>query len=393
MSPLLFAEPAFLSSSVVAPVSRVPIIARVLHVVNGEHYAGAERVQDLLADALPQLGFEAAFACLKPGRFAQARRSQTTPLFELPMQSRLDRIAVRRLAAIVREGQFALVHTHTPRSVLVGRAAAARAGVPLIHHLHSPTARDTTHRWRNWLNAAAERISLSGVDTVIAVSESVGRYGRRIGLPARRLHVVPNGVPAVDALPVRSPPRGAWTIGAVALFRPRKGLEVLLRALAQLREARLPVRLKAIGPFETPQYESSVKQLASQLGVDELIEWRGFSSNVTEELRTLDLFALPSLFGEGMPMVVLEAMAAGVPVIGASVEGVPEVARDGLEGLIVPPGDEAALACAIERFVTGEVNWSELRRNAWRRQVERYSQQAMAAGVARVYHEVLNSLA
>lgn len=391
MLPLTFAETAVLSPPLVAVTSRPPITARVLHVVNGEHYAGAERVQDLLAEALPQYGFEAAFACLKPGRFAQARRSQTAPLYELPMQSRFDLTAARRLAAVVREGQFSLLHTHTPRSVLVGRAAAAQAGVPVIHHLHSPTACDTTHRLRNWLNASVERLSLTGVEAVIAVSESIARYGRWIGLPADRLHVVPNGVPTRQTLPVRSPPRGGWTVGTVALFRPRKGLEVLLRALALLRGARLPVRLRAVGSFETPQYESRMKAFAAQLGVSELIDWRGFSANVAEELRALDLFVLPSLFGEGMPMVVLEAMAAGLPVIGTSVEGVPEVVRDGLEGLIVPSSDGRALAGAVERFVTGEVNWAEMRRNAHRRQAERYSQQAMAAGVARVYRSVLES--
>lgn len=88
-------------------------------------------------------------------------------------------------------------------------------------------------------------------------------------------------------------------------------------------------------------------------------------------------------------MVVLEAMSTGLPVIGSRVEGVPEVVRDGLEGLIVPPNDPRALASAVERFVSGDVNWTEMRRNAQRRQAERYSQRAMAAGVARVYRDVL----
>ena len=379
------------SPLVLVPETRPAITAKVLHVVNGEHYAGAERVQDLLALELPRHGFEVSFACVKPGKFRETRKSHAARLFELPMRSRVDFTSIRRLAAVIRDEHYSIVHTHTPRSALVGRLAAALAGVPVVHHLHSPTACDTTHRLRNWLNATTEWLCLSGVDAVIAVSESVGRYARRIGITAGKVCVVPNGVPTGKPLRPCSPPRAGWTLGTVALFRPRKGLEILLGALAALRSARLPVRLRAVGSFETQEYETQIKSLAARLGVSDLVEWRGFSSQVNAELNELDLFVLPSLFGEGMPMVVLEAMAAGLPVIGTNVEGVPEVVRDGLEGLIVPPGDVQALALAIERFVTGQVNWMELRRNAHRRQTERFSQQAMAAGVAAVYRRVLHS--
>ena len=381
---------ALTSPVVVVPEARPPITAKVLHVVNGEHYAGAERVQDLLALTLSQYGFEAAFVCVKPGNFAATRQSHASPLVEMPMASRFDLTSIRRLAAIIREGQFSLVHTHTPRSLFIGRLAAGLAQVPIVHHLHSPTASDTPHRLRNWLNATTERLCLTGVDAVVAVSESLARYARRIAITADKLRVVPNGVPVHGSLRPRRTPRDRWMLGCVALFRPRKGLDVLLKAVAALRQARLPVRLRVIGSFETPQYERDVKSLASGLGVSDLIEWRGFSSHVSDELDTLDLFILPSLFGEGMPMVVLEAMASGLPVIGTNVEGVPEVVRDGLEGLIVPPGDAQALAGAIERFITGEVNWTEMRRNGHRRQADRFSQQSMTAAVADVYRRVLS---
>jgi glycosyltransferase involved in cell wall biosynthesis len=387
----LSVEPA--SLAVALPEARPAVGARVMHVINGEHYAGAERVQDLLALNLPSRGFEAGFACVKPARFAQCRQAKQTPLSELPMRGRFDVAPARRLAALLREGNYSLVHTHTPRSAFIGRLAAAWVGLPVVHHLHSPTASDTTHRFRNWLNAATERASLVGVDAVIAVSQSLAEYARRIGIPPEKVVVVPNGVPSRSPLPSRSPPPATpgadWVLGTVALFRPRKGLEVLLRALAVLRVVQAPVKLRAVGSFETAQYESDIKGLAAELGVEDQVEWRGFSANVNAELDELDLFVLPSLFGEGMPMVVLEAMAAGIPVIGTNVEGVPEVVRDGLEGIIVPPGDPYALAAAIEQFVTGEVDWSELRAGAQRRQCARFSAQTMAAGVADVYRGVL----
>lgn len=375
----------------VAPVrqSAPPALAKVLHVVNGEHYAGAERVQDLLALALPEHGFEVGFVVLKAGRFKKLRQAQQTPLFELPMRSRFDLPTVTRLAALIRDEGYALVHTHTPRTAFIGRLAAARAGVPVMHHLHSPTSRDTTHGLRNWVNATAERFSLSGVDAVVAVSQSLARYARRNGVAPEKTFVVPNGVPCHLTVRPRRRPSGCWTLAAAALFRPRKGTEALLQALAILKSAGMPVRLHAVGAFESGEYEQHVKSLADKLGVEDIVDWRGFCADVNAELDVADLFVLPSLFGEGMPMVVLEAMAAGLPVIGTHVEGVPEVVRDGLEGLIVAPGDAHALAAAVERFVTGQVDWPTLAANARRRQSEGFSQQTMAAGLADVYRRVL----
>ena len=368
-----------------------PEAARVLHVVNGEHYAGAERVQDLLALRLPAQGFEVAFACLKPERFPALRRSQSSPLYEVPMRAKFDLWPAYALAELVREEGFALIHTHTARSALVGALAARWAGVPMVHHLHSPTVADTTHRVRNWLNATTERYSVRRATTVVTVSESLALYAHDRRLNRNAPVVVPNGVPTAGPLALRRTPTGRWTLGMIALFRPRKGLEVLLAALATLKQRGHDLRLRAVGGFETPEYEAAIHAEAERLGVAENIEWRGFQKNVDAELAAMDLFVLPSLFGEGMPMVMLEAMAAGVPVIGTRVEGTPEVVRDGLDGLIAEPRDPASLAAAIERCLTGQADWQALCHSAYERQTTRFSDSSMARGVAEVYRAVLGS--
>lgn len=362
---------------------------RVLHLINGEHYSGAERVQDLLALRLPDEGFDVTFACVKPGRFAEARRSQQSPLLDVPMRSRIDLSCVSRLARLLRADGFQLLHTHTPRTALVGGLAAARAGVPMIYHLHSPTARDTTHRLRNWLNAASERLSWRRACRIIAVSHSLGQYAIQRGFPRERIAVVPNGVPTTE-LPRRFDPQGTWTLGTVALFRPRKGIEVLIDALALLRIQQRPARLLAVGGFETPEYEAEIRDRIRCHQVDDLIEWTGFTRNVAAELARMDLFILPSLFGEGLPMVVLEAMASGVPVIASRVEGVPEAVRDGLDGLLAEPGNATDLAKQISRVMDGQDEWNHLRQSAFERQRTTFSDESMAAGVAAVYREVLD---
>ena len=149
------------------------------------------------------------------------------------------------------------------------------------------------------------------------------------------------------------------------------------------------MRLRAVGRFETPEYEQQIKQQVQELGITDAIDWRGFRRDVPAELATMDLFVLPSLFGEGLPFVILEAMASGVPVISTSVEGIPEAVRDGQDGLIVPPSNPEALAGAIRRIVEGQVDWQSLRHSAHQRQGCNYTDRTMAEGVAAAYESVL----
>jgi glycosyltransferase involved in cell wall biosynthesis len=304
------------------------------------------------------------------------------------MSNRIDFRVVRRLARIIRENDYKLVHAHTPRSVLVARAAAAVARVPVVYHVHSPTRRDSTHRWQNHVNHWIERLSLLGVPALITVSESLRRHMIAAGYAAPTVFTVPNGVPAAVQRRGSTAPGAVWTIGTAALFRPRKGIEVLLEALAVLDQLRFPVQLLAVGPFESAQYEREVMQRVHQLRLEKRIEWTGFTTDVSAQLARMDVFVLPSLFGEGLPMVVLEAMAAGVPVVAARVEGIPEAIEDGMNGLLADASDADDLARCIARLVRHEVDWHTLRSNALRTHAERFSDRAMAQRVAAVYHTI-----
>jgi glycosyltransferase involved in cell wall biosynthesis len=364
-------------------------LTRVMHLINGEHYAGAERVQDLLAQCLPQFGFEVGFACVKPRQFAELRQSQNTPLYKLPMRNRLDMSVAVKIAQIVRQEKYGLIHAHTVRTAMVGSLAAKLASVPMVYHVHSPMSRNTERPWLNWTNGLVERFSLRGANRLIAVSDSLKRHMVRLGLDPSRIAVVHNGVASLYEIPFRTKPRTQWTLGTVALFRPRKGIEILLQSLAILRKQGLPVRLRAVGKFESVKYEREIRTLVNNLVLEDMVQWTGFTSDVTSELLAMDLFVLPSLFGEGLPMVVLEAMAAGVPVVATDVEGIPEAVRHGQDGAIAPAGDPKALAQAITDVIEGKYDWTELRQSAFERQAHHFSQSSMAEGVAGVYRQVL----
>lgn len=362
---------------------------KVLHLINGEFYSGAERVQDLLALRLPSFGWEVGFACLRPGKFASERKASSVPLHDVPMTSRLDFSPVAKVSSLLRDGGYELLHTHTPRAALIGRFASEKAGVQMVHHVHSPTRRDTENRVRNFLNTHVENLSLKNVKRLVAVSSSLRHYLLGCGFPDGLVSVVPNGVPVTQTESRWSLPKDEWVIGTVALFRPRKGLEVLIEALASLVKAGLPVRLRAVGGFETAEYEKSVLALAQSLGVSAHIDWTGFSSNVNAEFENMHLFVLPSLYGEGLPMVVIEAMAAGLPVIGSRVEGIPEVLGNDEFGLVVEPGSVDAMQQGIRRLIAMGEEAAQLAAAGHARQRDCFSDLAMARGVAEVYRGVL----
>jgi len=381
-------------SAVGSPKSRNPRIPKsrvhkVLHVINGEVYGGAERALDLLAVHLGRFGFEPAFACIKPALFPKVRHARQTPLYEFPMRHRADLRPVGQLVRIIRREGYSLVYAHTARSVMMASLASKITGVPLVYHVQSPTSRDTANPWKNRINALVERLGLARASALMAVSQSMAEHVRRQGFPEEMISVVPNGAPCREPVPPRPASKTDWTLGTVALLRPRKGIDVLLKALAILRSQGLPVRLRAAGPFETPEYECRMKGLAEELGLTAVVDWTGFTRDVDAELAQMDVFVLPSLFGEGLPLVVLEAMAASVPVVASRVEGTPEAIRDGRDGLIFEPGNPQDLAVALGRIIRGQVDWHALRASALGRHAEHFSDVQMAAGVAGVYRRVL----
>ncbi|MGL4513151.1 MAG: glycosyltransferase [Lacipirellulaceae bacterium] len=380
------------STPYAAPPSAIAT-RRVLHVVNGEHYSGAERVQDLLALELPQFGFEVGFACLKTGLFAEKRASQGSTLHDLRMRGKFDVRPAREVARIAREGDYSLLHAHTPRSLLVAALAAQLTRLPLVYHVHSPASRDSTRRVSNWMNDRVERWAAAGAAQLLTVSPTLTDHMRSMGFSVDRLHCVLNGVPSLpDDAPGarrRQQPIGPFVIGMVALFRPRKGAEVLLDAIAELRSRGHDVRLQAVGPFESDEYREELYQREARLSLQEVVHWTGFTSDVHAELARMDALALPSLFGEGLPMVVLEAMAAGLPVVATRCEGTTEAVLDGETGYVVEPASVRQMADALERLVTGEVDYAEMSRAARARHADRFSARAMARHVAGVYDGVL----
>jgi len=208
-----------------------------------------------------------------------------------------------------------------------------------------------------------------------------------LGAPPEKCHVVPNGIEVERFARVATPPRqdGVRHLLCVARLTEQKGHDVLLRALPAIRAAAGPIVLTLLG--EGPQ-RASLQSLAASLGVTEAVRFGGVVSDVIPYLAGASAFVLPSRY-EGIPLALLEAMAAGVPVVASAVVGNRDVVRDGVDGILVRPEDPNALARGLVSILTNRETATRLAAAARVSVAARYSVASMLEQTLRVYRSAL----
>ena len=376
---------------------------RVLHLINGEYFGGSARVLMNYLES-PARRAEVAVGVLFPGELERRLRAAGIETELIRMRGRFDLTAARQVLRLARRWRADLVHTHQARNTLLGRLASLAGGPRVITHVHSPAFRESTRAARNLVTGTVDRALAGRTRRFIAVSESLGRELRRLGIGEDRIRVVPNGIPlpspatAGTRAELRSElglPPDEPLVGMVANFRPRKGTELLIEAAGQLVSAGVPLRLLLVGEAFREgdrDYAAELAALGRRVGIGERITFTGFRADADRLISGLDVFVLPSRFGEGLPMVLLEAMGSGVPVITTPVEGIVEVVQDGRNGVLVAPDDVAALRDAMRALLESPERREGLGTVGRETVIDRYSADRMAEGIESVYEGVVNSL-
>ncbi len=328
---------------------------RVLWLIDSLTAGGAEALLPPLARRLERGRVElhaCALRTLGGNPFESELAAAGVPVVNLEIRNLRDRAAFRDLQRLLREERAELVHAHLTYASIWGALAARRAGLPLVATLHTlpctgaPWSRD---RLRERLMCRLLR--RPGVH-VLAVSQALRRaYDTAGRLPAARVEVLHNGIDASafaggDRQVARAElglAPGAFAVSSVAVLRHGKGIEVLLEAAARLRGARPDLHLVIAGDGPL---RATLERRAAELGLAERVRWLGFRRDVQRVLAASDAFVLPSRF-EAFPTALLEAMAAGLPVIASAVGGVPEILGEPPCGIALPPGSAEALADAL----------------------------------------------
>jgi glycosyltransferase involved in cell wall biosynthesis len=305
------------------------------------------------------------------------------------MRGAWDLGAVWALRRLIRRERVSIVHTHSSVDAWVGGLAARAAAVPVVRTRHVSIR--IRRRWNPVYRWLADRVITSG--------EAIRALVIGAGVDPRRVVAIPAGVDLAEfqggdgetdrgrrvreELGLSRP-----VIGSVAMFRGSKGHAHLLDAFASVHARRPDCRLLLVGDgIRRPWVEG----LAKDRGLADKVVFTGFRTDVPELLRVMDCFVLASTRTEGVPQSLLQAFAAGVPVVASAIGGIPEVVEDGKTGVLVPPEDAAALARAIES-VLGDRPGAEARARAARRLVEdRFSHGASVSRLLALYGEVIGS--
>jgi glycosyltransferase involved in cell wall biosynthesis len=329
---------------------------RLVHLTASPFFGGPERQMLGLARALPA-EYEVAFVSFAEGGRCEpfldhVRRAGFTGL-RLAHDTPNLPAAHRELTDFLRDFGADVLLCHGYKANLVGRLAARKAGVPVVAVARGWTGQDFRVRCYDRL----DRLFLHRFDRVVAVSEGMARAVRAAGVPAHKVRVIRNSAradafrdpdPAVRRRMEKLFPRpGERLILSAHRLTPDKGTHVLIEAARQVVTADPGARFAVCGDGASrPELERQVRDA----GLAEVFVFAGFRTDLDEWMPNADLFVLPS-FNEGLPNVVLEACACGVPVVATAVFGTPEVLHDGRNGFLVPAGDADALADRIARLL------------------------------------------
>lgn len=366
---------------------------KVLHLISSAGFYGAENAIIQLAQALKPLRCETlvgAFHNSHRPNIEIVRRAEqyglATRVFEC--KGRFDTNVITQIRNCLHKEGIHVLHTHGYKANFYGCRAARGTGLALVATAHNWPGKSLKLR----LYAAFDRRLLLKFDHVCAVSKSVKDILESSGLPSSKVTLIENGIDIAqlsNGQPVLREELGLThgpVIGFVGRIAKEKGLASLLACLSDILSRFRDAKVVLVG--EGPDQEDLLR-FARELHVEQHVVFLGKRIDMANVYASFDVFVLPSL-GEGMPLAVLEAMAAGRPVVATRVGAIPTIVKDGQTGLLVEPGDNRELLSAICRLLDNPQMSNEFGRRGHELVTAQFSSERMAKSYLKTYQGVLS---
>ena len=319
----------------------------IVHTEWSDGFGGQEHRIVLECREMMRRGHEAAVVCRPEALLLARARDAGIPVLPVPIRSSADVAAVAGMVRIFKGRRATVVNTHSGRDSWVASIAAKIAGVPLLirtRHISVPVRRgplNMVYRWPDGYITTAGMIR----------DHLIGK-----GIHADRVVSIPTGVdpgkftPGIDGSRIREEfgiPPGAFLVSMIGVLRSWKRHDLFLEAVRLLAGRNVPVRALVVG--EGPRRDVITAEIREK-GIPDVAKLTGFREDIPDILAASDAVVLPSDRFEGVPQVVLQALAQARPVVASPVGGIPEVVLDGKTGFLCPPGDARAYADAMERL-------------------------------------------
>ena len=374
---------------------------RVLHLISSAGYGGAEAQILELSRGQARRGQRVGLLVLhraKGGRavhpLVSRARTWGVTVTQLEDRVRFPFWLIPQIASRLRESEFDLLHTHVYKADLLGIIAAYMPKIPIVATVHGYTDAFPAVRMYRHLDL----LVLRRLPKVIAVSDYLRQELIASGLAPHRVVTVYNAIDLdVFVSAVRTDRRkvraelgigpNAPVVLTVGRLNPEKGHRYLLESARLARRHISSLRVLVVG--EGPLREN-LEASAHSLHLDAVVSFLDWRDDVASLMAASDLFVLPST-RESFGLVILEALALGVPVIATRVGGVPEIIRTGKTGILIEPRDSGALARAMTWALTNPTQAGQLARQGQAMVRQRLSVEAMVRATNRVYHEVVSS--
>lgn len=354
-----------------------------------------------LAEAAKRCGWEAEILATDP-TFIKVANTCGVPTVALqciwrPIRPLRDVVGFFRLYRFLRASNYTIVHTHTSKAGFVGRIAARLAGIPIvIHTAHGFALHERSGVVVRTLVARLERVAGRFADRLITVSKFHRDWALRLNISdPTRVIAIPNGIPETRVYSTRTTHQVRMEIGigpgeamllTLGRLAPQKGIEYLLRAVPLVRSmVDRPFRVVLAGDGEL---RAELQALAEGLGVARLVVFLGFREDVGDLVAASDVVVLPSL-REGLSIALLEAMAAGKPIVATSIGSNVEATGGGRGALLVPPRDVSSLANAVATLLNSPELCTKLAKQARKIFEQEYTEERMLESYVRLYQELI----
>jgi glycosyltransferase involved in cell wall biosynthesis len=367
---------------------------RVMEMIDRPFLGGGQMTVLTLARNLDKDKFDVLVASEGEGLLVDELKKAGVRHIPVKIGKKTGFLGIKGLSDALRTNAVDILHTHGGIAGLYGRMAARRAGIPsIIHTIHGIHYLHYRNPLAKYASLILERRLSKFTDAVIFVSESDLGKGLhlRLALP-ERARLIRNGVVLTALTPTFDPAAKRTELGAdggplivaVSRLHRQKGLVFLLRALPAVIRRRPDAKAAIVGGGPL---EARLEAESRDLGLGDRVVFLGERTDVAEILAAADLFVLPSLW-EGLPYAVVEAAAAGRPIIASDIDGVREVIRNGKTGVLVPPGDSAKLAEAMIGLIESPARATTLAREARREIPPLYSIERMIQETEALYLEL-----